>query len=113
MFIQCANSRNGLLGIISGGKNWLYRVLLKRTNWGIRTPERNSIFYQSVNKVLSNLDPREVIETVKASQLRGRGGAGFPTGKKWEFTAQESEQEKYVICNADEGVQGLIWIGVS
>jgi NADH:ubiquinone oxidoreductase subunit F (NADH-binding) len=50
--------------------------------------------------------PEEVIKIVKDSGLQGRGGAGFPTGLKWSFAAQEKESPKYVICNADEGEPG-------
>jgi len=62
--------------------------------------------YQALAKVLSSMTPEEVIEEVKKSGLRGRGGAGFPTGLKWEFTRKSPGDEKYVICNADEGDPG-------
>jgi len=62
--------------------------------------------YASLAKVLDTLSPEEVIETVKSSQIRGRGGAGFPTGVKWEFTRKAKGDTKYVICNADEGDPG-------
>jgi len=62
--------------------------------------------YASLAKVLETLSPQEVIETVKSSQIRGRGGAGFPTGVKWEFTRKAKGDTKYVICNADEGDPG-------
>ena len=52
------------------------------------------------------MSPQDVINTIKDSKLRGRGGAGFPVGLKWEFTAQEKEEIKYVLCNADEGDPG-------
>ncbi len=52
------------------------------------------------------LDPEEIIQRVKDSGLRGRGGAGFPTGRKWEFLAKETGQPVYLICNADEGEPG-------
>ena len=52
------------------------------------------------------MTPEEVIAEVKASGLRGRGGAGFPTGLKWEFAAKTRGETKYVICNADEGDPG-------
>lgn len=61
--------------------------------------------YSSLYKALK-MKPQEVIEEVKKSRLRGRGGAGFPTGLKWEITAKNKENEKYVICNADEGDPG-------
>jgi NADH-quinone oxidoreductase subunit F len=62
--------------------------------------------YQALAKVLTTMKPEEVIEQVKKSGLRGRGGAGFPTGMKWEFTRKAQGDVKYVICNADEGDPG-------
>ncbi len=61
--------------------------------------------YSALAKALS-MDPEEVIEEVKRSGLRGRGGAGFPTGRKWEFCRKAKGDKKYVICNADEGDPG-------
>jgi NADH:ubiquinone oxidoreductase subunit F (NADH-binding) len=62
--------------------------------------------YQALAKVLKELSPEETIAEVKTSGLRGRGGAGFPTGLKWGFAAMDKEEEKYIICNADEGDPG-------
>ena len=62
--------------------------------------------YRSLFKVLTSMTPEEVIEEVTRSGLRGRGGAGFPTGRKWEFCRQAPGEPKYVICNADEGDPG-------
>jgi len=62
--------------------------------------------YMALAKVLTEMTPDEVIEVVKRSGLRGRGGAGFPTGLKWEFTRRSKGSEKFVICNADEGDPG-------
>jgi NADH-quinone oxidoreductase subunit F len=62
--------------------------------------------YMALGKVLTEMKPEEVIEAVKESGLRGRGGAGFPTGLKWQFTAAASGSQKYVLCNADEGDPG-------
>jgi NADH-quinone oxidoreductase subunit F len=62
--------------------------------------------YSSLTKVLSKKAPEEVIEIMKKSGLRGRGGAGFPTGYKWEFTRKAKDPSKYIICNADEGDPG-------
>lgn len=62
--------------------------------------------YFALAKALTELTPKDVIEIIKESGLRGRGGAGFPTGLKWEFTAQAQGQPKYVVCNADEGDPG-------
>ena len=62
--------------------------------------------YAALGQVLTSMTPQEVIDVVKASGLRGRGGAGFPTGLKWSFQAASPGDEKYVICNADEGDPG-------
>ena len=62
--------------------------------------------YQALAKVLTSMTPDQVIDEVKRSGLRGRGGAGFPTGLKWEFTRKSEGDEKCVICNADEGDPG-------
>jgi NADH-quinone oxidoreductase subunit F len=62
--------------------------------------------YSSLAKVLDSKTPEEVIETTQKSGLRGRGGAGFPTGKKWAFSRQAKGNPKYIICNADEGDPG-------
>jgi len=62
--------------------------------------------YSALSKVLSSMKPEEVIEEVKLSGLRGRGGAGFPTGKKWEEGRRYTSFPKYVICNGDEGDPG-------
>jgi len=62
--------------------------------------------YRALAKVLSGLTPAEVCDTVEKSGLRGRGGAGFPTGTKWKFALKEESDHKYVICNADEGDPG-------
>ena len=62
--------------------------------------------YEALYRVLTEKTPQEVIDIVKASGLRGRGGAGFPTGLKWQFEKDQPGDEKYVICNADEGDPG-------
>lgn len=62
--------------------------------------------YLAIEKVLKEMSPEEVIEQVKKSGLRGRGGGGFPTGRKWEFARKSQDKPKYVICNADEGDPG-------
>lgn len=62
--------------------------------------------YFALHKALFEMTPQQVIQTVKESGLRGRGGAGFPTGLKWEFTAKVQADQKYVVCNADEGEPG-------
>ena len=62
--------------------------------------------YQALYKVLIDANPAGVIEQIKASKLRGRGGAGYSTGNKWEFLAKAKAEQKYIICNADEGDPG-------
>lgn len=62
--------------------------------------------YLALGKALFEMTPQEVVAEIKASGLRGRGGAGFPTGLKWELTAKEGNPQKYVCCNADEGDPG-------
>ncbi|ACJ75995.1 NADP-reducing hydrogenase, subunit c [Thermosipho africanus TCF52B] len=62
--------------------------------------------YFALHKALKEMTPEQVIEVVKESGLRGRGGAGFPTGLKWEFARKSPGDEKYMICNADEGDPG-------
>ncbi|MBL7082493.1 MAG: NADH-quinone oxidoreductase subunit NuoF [Candidatus Aminicenantes bacterium] len=62
--------------------------------------------FKALVKVLFDMTSEEVIDEIKASGLRGRGGAGFPTGKKWEICRKENSEKKYIICNADEGDPG-------
>lgn len=62
--------------------------------------------YFNLYKVLTEFKPEEVVAEVTRSGIRGRGGAGFPTGKKWEFCARETAKQKYVVCNGDEGDPG-------
>lgn len=80
-------------------------------NCGIIDPENIDEYialdgYQALAKVLCQMEPDEVIDEVKKSGLRGRGGGGFPTGRKWESSAVVRQHEKFVICNADEGDPG-------
>ncbi len=62
--------------------------------------------YKALEKVLTEMTPEAVIDTMKKSGLRGRGGGGFPTGMKWDFAAKQTADQKYVCCNADEGDPG-------
>ena len=62
--------------------------------------------FMALGKALTEMTPQEVIEEVKKSGLRGRGGAGFPTGLKWDFAAKAKGEQKYILCNADEGDPG-------
>ena len=85
------------------------RIALK--NCGVVNPEEIDEYiafdgYKALEKVLKEMKPDEVIDVIKDSGLRGRGGAGFPTGKKWELTKASVGDQKYVVCNADEGDPG-------
>ncbi|MCL2397904.1 MAG: NADH-quinone oxidoreductase subunit NuoF [Defluviitaleaceae bacterium] len=85
------------------------RVALR--NCGILDPENINEYiahdgYQALGKVLKEMQPLEVIDLIKASGLRGRGGAGFSTGTKWGFAAAQPPGQKYVVCNGDEGDPG-------
>ncbi|GAB4364974.1 MAG: NADH-quinone oxidoreductase subunit NuoF [Calditrichia bacterium] len=85
------------------------RIVLR--NAGEINPERIEDYlakdgYKAIQKVLHEMKPEDVINTIKASGLRGRGGAGFSTGLKWQFARQSESKEKYVICNGDEGDPG-------
>ncbi len=85
--------------------------LIALSNRGIIDPEDIDDYiardgYQALANALTKMTPDDVIEEIKASGLRGRGGAGFPTGMKWEFCRRAEGDEKYIICNADEGDPG-------
>lgn len=62
--------------------------------------------YEALKKIITTMKPEEVVEEVKKSGLRGRGGGGFPSGLKWEFTMKAEGDKKYIVCNADEGDPG-------
>jgi NADH-quinone oxidoreductase subunit F len=85
------------------------RVLMQYTD----TPKARSISeyertggYQAIRKVIPKMKPEEVIEMIKQSELRGRGGAGFPTGNKWGFVPKDPHLTKYLVCNCDESEPG-------
>lgn len=85
------------------------RVALR--NCGVINPESIEEYiamdgYAALGKALTEMTPEEVIKCVTDSGLRGRGGGGFPTGRKWSFTAANKADQKYVVCNADEGDPG-------
>jgi NADH-quinone oxidoreductase subunit F len=86
-----------------------HRIVLR--NCGRINPESIDEYitnsgYQSIQKVLKEMSQEQVIEEIKKSGLKGRGGAGFPTGLKWEFAYKAEGEKKYIICNADEGDPG-------
>ncbi len=85
------------------------RIALR--NCGVINPEDINEYiardgYMALGKALSEMTPQQVIDEISASGLRGRGGGGFPTGRKWQFAYNEKNDQKYVICNADEGDPG-------
>ena len=85
------------------------RIVLARA--GLIDPEDIADYiahdgYEALGKALTTMKPSEVVEEITKSGLRGRGGAGFPTGTKWRFVAQAKSDTKYIICNADEGEPG-------
>jgi NADP-reducing hydrogenase subunit HndC len=104
---------------LSGNIGWLrahkgynpaeQRIVLERA--GRIDPENIEEFiaengYQALGKALSELTPDQVIETIEKSGLQGRGGAGFPTGRKWKFVRMARGDKKYIVCNADESEPG-------
>jgi NADH-quinone oxidoreductase subunit F len=85
------------------------RIVLR--NCGVINPESLDEYmarggYEASRKALTAMTPAQIIDEIKASGLRGRGGAGFPTGLKWSFVAGNEADQKYVVCNADEGDPG-------
>jgi bidirectional [NiFe] hydrogenase diaphorase subunit len=111
-----------LVNTLKGGKTKLKRgdldhpffkrqLAIVLANSGEIDPERIEGYiaadgYQALHQVLREMTPKEVVETMVKSGLRGRGGAGFPTGLKWGTVAKTQSSQKYVICNADEGDPG-------
>ncbi|MGI5894086.1 MAG: NADH-quinone oxidoreductase subunit NuoF [Candidatus Merdivicinus sp.] len=86
-----------------------HRVALR--NCGVINPENIEEYiavdgYEALGKVVTEMTPQQVIDVILDSGLRGRGGAGFPTGRKWSFAAANKADQKYVCCNADEGDPG-------
>jgi NADH-quinone oxidoreductase subunit F len=98
----------------SGGSEARYLALQKRIvlrNCGTINPESLEEYeaadgYAALRKALTEMTADGIIEVIKNSGLRGRGGAGFPTGLKWSFAARQDSETKYVVCNADEGDPG-------
>lgn len=87
------------------------QVRIALGNCGVIDPERYEDYvdaggYEALRKAVGSMTPEQVIEEIKVSGLRGRGGAGFPTWFKWQATRQEEGDTKYIICNADEGDPG-------
>ena len=87
------------------------QMRLALRNCGVIDPENIDEYiafdgYKALGKVLTEMSPEDVIKEMIESGLRGRGGGGFPTGKKWQFAAASKADQKYIICNADEGDPG-------
>ena len=86
-----------------------YRIVLR--NCGVIDPEKIEDYiardgYKAIEKVLFEMTPEQIVDEMLKSGLRGRGGAGFPTGMKWKFAQQQPKGQKYMVCNADEGDPG-------
>jgi (2Fe-2S) ferredoxin len=93
-----------------------HQVSIVLKNKGIINPERVEDYisvdgYLALAKALTLMSEEEIITVVTDSGLRGRGGAGFPTGKKWELGLKIKSDVKYVVCNGDEGDRGPSWTG--
>jgi NADH:ubiquinone oxidoreductase subunit F (NADH-binding)/(2Fe-2S) ferredoxin/NAD-dependent dihydropyrimidine dehydrogenase PreA subunit len=97
--------------MVSNIEFFKHQMLIALRNRGLIDPEKIDEYigrdgYSALAKALTSMRTEEVIKEVKESGLRGRGGAGFPTGKKWEFTRAVEGDVKYIICNGDEGDPG-------
>ena len=117
-----AEDAASLVGTLQGGRTNVSRgdpnhpffrsqVSIVLANSGIIDPERIESYigaegYRALHDVLREMTPKDLIEVIIRSGLRGRGGAGYPTGLKWATVAKAAGQQKYVICNADEGDPG-------
>jgi NADH-quinone oxidoreductase subunit F len=87
------------------------QVHLATLNSGVLSPESIEEYclfngFQALTKCLNSISPREIIDEIASSGLRGRGGAGFPTGKKWDIFSRSISDKKFIICNGDEGDPG-------
>jgi NADH-quinone oxidoreductase subunit F len=108
-FGRRAEPVTGISGALHAREAGEIPVISKR--WGIENSTKIDVFlqnggYQALDKALKQMTPESIIEEMKKSNLRGRGGAGFPTGMKWSFVPKDSPKAKYVICNADESEPG-------
>jgi len=100
-------------GVISGAVHSRHAAetpLISR-HWGVKDSHKIDFYlkddgYKALEKALKEMTPESIIDEVKKSSLRGRGGAGFPTGMKWSFVPKDSPKARYVICNADESEPG-------
>src|SRR5215471_1470765 len=104
--VECIGACTGALH----ERNVLETPLISR-RWGVKDSHKLDVYvmqggYKALEKALKEMTPEAIIDEVKKSNLRGRGGAGFPTGMKWSFVPKDSPKAKYVICNADESEPG-------
>jgi NADP-reducing hydrogenase subunit HndC len=113
--VGCTGWLSGNIGWLRGHKGYNpaeQRIVLERA--GRIDPDSIEDFitengYQALGKALTEMTPEQVIETIEKSGLQGRGGAGFPAGRKWRFVRGTPSEKKYVVCNADESerIQGV------
>ena len=111
-YVAASHELSGKISWLAARKGTLpaeKRIVLERA--GIIDPEDIQDYilhdgYTALGKVLTEMKPADVINEVDASGLKGRGGAGFPTGQKWRFVSKANGSKKYVICNADESEPG-------
>lgn len=87
------------------------QILIALRNWGLIDAEKIDDYiardgYKALTKALTEMKPEEIIQEIKKAGLRGRGGAGFPTGLKWELVRKAEGRPKYIVCNGDEGDPG-------
>jgi NADP-reducing hydrogenase subunit HndC len=106
-----SDKAEGVTKSIEGVEFFKRQMRIALRNCGVINPESIEEYiafngYEALGKVLTEMSPQEVIDTLKKSGLRGRGGGGFPTGLKWEFAAKQNSDQKFVCCNADEGDPG-------
>jgi len=102
--------RNGIMPVLPVEYNWATQCNVLLKNRGVKNATSIDVYkknggYKTLAKALK-MKPEDIIAEVKSSQLRGRGGAGFPTGVKWGFISKDNQKPVYLICNADEGEPG-------
>ena len=110
LLIKDANAEN-IVNSLEDATFFKKQMRVALRNCGLINPENIDEYlaidgYKALEKVIIEMVPEQVIDALKKSGLRGRGGAGFSTGMKWEFTAKAQSDQKYVCCNADEGDPG-------
>lgn len=109
--LENGQNSEGIETSLDGVEFFKKQLRIALRNCGVINPELIEEYiafdgYKALAKVLTEMTPQEVVDTIKKSGLRGRGGGGFPSGLKWEFTAKAQDDQKYVCCNADEGDPG-------